>query len=84
VYAAPVGNEEAFHHRIVNACQTILNHSGIFERMRRSMMRRVEACTELMEDILSTYYRCVLSPITHKLNVSGHIDVHILSSSFGV
>jgi hypothetical protein len=46
VYAAPVDNEEALHHRIVDACQTIRNYPGIFERMRRSMMRRVEACIE--------------------------------------
>jgi hypothetical protein len=45
VYAAPVDNEEALHIRIVDACQTIRNYSGIFERMRRSM-RRVEACIE--------------------------------------
>jgi hypothetical protein len=48
VYAALVDNEEALHHRIGDACQTITNYSypGIFERMRRSMMRRVEACIE--------------------------------------
>jgi hypothetical protein len=44
VYAAPVDNEVA--HRIAEACQTIRNCSGIFARMRRSMMRRVEACIE--------------------------------------
>jgi hypothetical protein len=46
VYAAPVDNEEALSHRIVDACQTIHNYPGIFERMRWSMMRRVEACIE--------------------------------------
>jgi hypothetical protein len=44
VYAAPVDNEEA--HRIVDACQTIGNYPGISERTGRSIMRRVEACTE--------------------------------------
>jgi hypothetical protein len=29
VYAAPVDNEEALHHRTVDACQTILNCPGI-------------------------------------------------------
>jgi hypothetical protein len=43
VCAAPVDNEKALRHRIVDACQTISNYSGIFERMRRSMMRRVVA-----------------------------------------
>jgi hypothetical protein len=45
-YAAPFDNEKALHHRIVDACQTIRNYAGIFERMRRSTMRRVEACIE--------------------------------------
>jgi hypothetical protein len=46
VHAAPVDNKEALHHRIVDVCQTIRNYPGIFERMRRSMMKRVEACIE--------------------------------------
>jgi hypothetical protein len=46
VYAAPVDNEEASHHRIVDACQTIRNYPGIFKWMRRSMMRRVEVFIE--------------------------------------
>jgi hypothetical protein len=46
VVAAPVDKEEAFHHRTVDACQTIHNYHGIFKRMRLSMMRSVEACTE--------------------------------------
>jgi hypothetical protein len=45
-YAAPVDNEMALHHPIVDACQSIRNYPGIFDRMRRSMMRRVEACIE--------------------------------------
>jgi hypothetical protein len=45
-YAAPVDNEESLHHRSVDACQTIRNFPGIFERMRRSMMRRVETWSE--------------------------------------
>jgi hypothetical protein len=50
--SAPVGNEEAFHHRILDACQAIRIYLGIFERMRRPMMGRDEACTE--GNILST------------------------------
>jgi hypothetical protein len=45
VYAAPVDNEEALH-RTVDACQTVRNYLGIFERMQRSMMIHVEACIE--------------------------------------
>jgi hypothetical protein len=41
VYAAPVDSEEA--HRTVDACQTISNYPAIYERMLRSMVRRVEA-----------------------------------------
>jgi hypothetical protein len=71
VYAAPVDNEEALHHPIVDASKTVRIYPGIFERMRRSMMKLVEACIESHGDILSTYYKCTLSAITHKLNVSG-------------
>jgi hypothetical protein len=46
VYVASVDNEEALHHPIVNVCQTIRHYLGIFKRMRRSMMRRIEACIE--------------------------------------
>jgi hypothetical protein len=48
-----VDNEEALYHRIVDASQTIRNYPRIFEQMQRSMMRRVEACTESHGDILS-------------------------------
>jgi hypothetical protein len=41
-YAALVDNEEALHHRIMDACQTICNYTGIFERMQNII--RVEAC----------------------------------------
>jgi hypothetical protein len=46
VYEALVDTEEALHYRIVDASQTIRNYPGISERMRRSMVRRVKACTE--------------------------------------
>jgi hypothetical protein len=46
VYASPVDNEEALHHRIADACETIRNCPGICEQMLRSMVRRVEACIE--------------------------------------
>jgi hypothetical protein len=45
LYAAAVDNEKALHRRTVDSCPTIRNYSRIFERMRRSMMRRAEACT---------------------------------------
>jgi hypothetical protein len=42
--------------------------------VRRSMVRRVErGALDLMEDILSTYYKCTLSATTHKFIVSGHM-----------
>jgi hypothetical protein len=30
---SPVDNEEALHHRIVDACQTVRNYPGIYEQM---------------------------------------------------
>jgi hypothetical protein len=44
--AAPADNEGALHHRTVDACQTVRNYPGIFVRMQRSIVRRVEARTE--------------------------------------
>jgi hypothetical protein len=38
----------------------------------------------LMEDILSTYYKCTHSAITHKLNVSGHVLICTFCCCFGV
>jgi hypothetical protein len=46
VYAAFFHNEEVLHHRVLDTCQTILNYPGIFEWMRRSMTRHVEARIE--------------------------------------
>jgi hypothetical protein len=46
VYAVPVYTKEGRHLRIKDACQTIRNQPDIFQRMRRFMMRRVEARTE--------------------------------------
>jgi hypothetical protein len=72
--AAPVDSEEALHHRIVDACQTIRNCPGISERMRRSMMRRAEACVEShgghFEHLLLMYF---FSYNSIKLNVSEHM-----------
>jgi hypothetical protein len=50
VCTVPVNNEEALHRRIVDACQTIITSPGIFERMRRPVLRRVEACAESHEE----------------------------------
>jgi hypothetical protein len=41
--AAPVDNGEVLHRRIVDASHTIHNCPGIFERMQRFMLKRVEA-----------------------------------------
>jgi hypothetical protein len=68
VYAAPIDNKEALHNRIVEACQTIRNFPGIFERMRWSMMKRVEACIESHSAHVEHLLKCTLSALTHKLN----------------
>jgi hypothetical protein len=33
----------------------------------------VSRCALNLKDILSTYYKCTLSALIHKLNVSGHM-----------
>jgi hypothetical protein len=73
VHAAPVDNEEAIHHHSVDACRITPNFPGIFELMRLSMTRSIQACIDLMEDILITYYKCTLSAVTYKLTVSGQM-----------
>jgi hypothetical protein len=83
VYATSIDNEEAFHDRIVVACQTIHNYPCIIEWMWRSWWDLSKRALSLLEDILSTYYKCTLSAITHKLNVSWRIDTNIFSF-FGV
>jgi hypothetical protein len=57
VDAAPADNEGALQLRIVvvcHVCQTIRNYIGVIEWMQRSMMRHVEACINLTEEILKT------------------------------
>jgi hypothetical protein len=53
--------------------KTIRIYPGIFERMRRSMMGRVEACIESHGGHFEHLLRYTLSAITHILNVSGHM-----------
>jgi hypothetical protein len=53
--STPVEIKEALRHLIVDACQTIYNYPGIFERMRWFMMRSLEACVESHEKTLLTY-----------------------------
>lgn len=46
VYVTPIETEEQLRNRIIDGCETIRNTNGIFERVRRSMRRRAEACIE--------------------------------------
>jgi hypothetical protein len=71
VPAALAGNEEALFHRTVDTCQTVCNYPGIFEWLQRSVTRRVEACTESLGGKFVHSYKCSLSDIIHKVNVSG-------------
>jgi hypothetical protein len=41
VYPVPVDNEEALHHFIVDACQTILNYPGTFGTVHDETCRGV-------------------------------------------
>lgn len=47
VYATPVNDEEQLRNRILIAADTIRTSSGIFERIRRSMVRRSELCLQV-------------------------------------
>jgi hypothetical protein len=49
VCSSPIGNEETHHRRIFDACGTIRNRLGTFERVRRSMIRHVHAYIDLVE-----------------------------------
>jgi hypothetical protein len=68
MYVAPVDNKEALYHGIVNACNMTWNYPGI------SPWREVSRCVlYLMEDIVSTYYKCTFAAVTYNLNVSSLI-----------
>jgi hypothetical protein len=82
MYSAPVNDEEALHHHIVDACQTVWNCPDIFDWMQQSIKRCVEPCINFMEDILNTYYKCTLSAIKYKLNVSRHMLIWIFFYCF--
>jgi hypothetical protein len=65
------------HNRIVDTCETIRNCPGIFERMRRSIMRRVEACIESHGGHFGHLFKCTLPAITHKIFFSGPLLLFI-------
>ena len=44
VYATPVPDEEFLRARIVEGCDTIRHSPGIYQLIRDSMRRRVDAC----------------------------------------
>nr|CAH7727295.1 unnamed protein product [Callosobruchus chinensis] len=46
VYKTPVQNEEDLRNRIVDSCLIIKNTPHIFERVRHSMIRRLNRCIE--------------------------------------
>jgi hypothetical protein len=73
VYASPVDNEGTRPHRIVDACQTIRNYPGTLNGCGGPWWDVSRRALNLMENTLSTYYKCTLSDITHKLNVCGHM-----------
>jgi hypothetical protein len=74
VFVALVVKEESLHSRILDACRTTRSYPVIFEPMRRSMMRRVEAYAESHRHFEYTYYKCKISAATCKLNVLGHMS----------
>jgi hypothetical protein len=52
----PIGNEETFHQRIFDACQTVDNRSGTFEMCDRSWSDVPKGELIQVEDILSVCY----------------------------
>ena len=46
VYDVPVETAEDLAARILAACETVQNTSGIFERVRQKKVRRCSACSE--------------------------------------
>jgi hypothetical protein len=69
VYSAPVLNVKTLHQRIVNACRTIQNYPRTFERLRHSMIRRGQACINLILQARP------FSAVTRKGSVCGHIFI---------
>lgn len=47
VYAVPVQNVEELQQRVVNGCEVIRNRLGIFQKVRKSMKKRVRSCIEM-------------------------------------
>lgn len=47
VYKTPVQNEQDLRNRIFESCAIINQTPGIFERVRQSMLRRINACAEV-------------------------------------
>ena len=47
VYTTPVNTVEELRDRIVESCNTIRNTPGIFQRVRESLNRRLEACVNV-------------------------------------
>lgn len=46
VYLTPIQNEQELRNRIIDSCRTIQNTPGIFQRVRESMRRRLDACIQ--------------------------------------
>jgi hypothetical protein len=46
VYSVRIDNEDTLYQRISDACQTIRNLPGNLDRVRQSMIRRVNACND--------------------------------------
>jgi hypothetical protein len=55
----------------VKACLWFM-HEGAPEHFRHAV-QDVFSNMNLIKNILSTFYKCPLSTLTHKLNISGHI-----------
>jgi hypothetical protein len=76
IFVAPQSHcvcSSCWHHRTVDACQTIRNYPAPLTGCGGPWWDVSRRAFNLLEDILSPCYKCTLSAITHKWNVSGHM-----------
>jgi hypothetical protein len=79
VQAAFVGTEEALHSLIMAACQPAHNCHRIFRQLQQSMMSHFKVSVEFY-GWFSTYYKCTLSAVTHKLHIPGQMLIMCICS----
>jgi hypothetical protein len=83
VYAVAFDNEEAIHHRILDARQTVPTTAGSLNGCGGPWWDVSWRAFNFMEVILGTHYGCTLSTKIRKLNICGHMLLWIFHN-FGM